>query len=124
MANELTISASLSYTDANSSIESAYDGVLATVAAAATSPYAKHKQVVGTSEEPMILGDFTSPGFVIIKNLDATNYVEIKTGTGGIVMGKMKAGEPWMGRLGSGAQAPYLIANSGSCVVEITVFNT
>ena len=37
---------------------------------------------IGTTEETLALGDVTSVGLVVIKNLDATNYVEYGTVTG------------------------------------------
>ncbi len=37
---------------------------------------------IGTSAQLLDLGNVTSPGYVLIANLDATNYVEIDLATG------------------------------------------
>lgn len=53
--------------------------------------------VVGTSEEDLSLGDITSgnEGYVILQNLDNTNYVTYGPKSGGamIAFGKIKPGE-------------------------------
>lgn len=47
-------------------------------------------QVIGTTAELVSFGDITgAPGLVIIKNLDATNYVEIG-GDSGLTVFKLK----------------------------------
>ena len=47
-------------------------------------------QVIGTSAETLNLGDITgAPGAVVIKNLDATNFVEIG-GDSGLTVFKLK----------------------------------
>ncbi len=35
-------------------------------------------QSIGTTEESLVLGDVTSIGWVVIRNLDATNFVRIE----------------------------------------------
>lgn len=82
------------------------------------------KQSVGTSEESIKLGEVATPGFVMLVNLDATNYIEVKTGTGGTVVGKMFPGECYGPvRLGSGMTAPFVIANTGACQMEVLVIS-
>lgn len=78
-------------------------------------------QDVGTSEEAMILGDVAAPNFCFIRNLDATNYVEVYTGTGGTAMLKLLAGEAHIFRFGSGVTAPYIKANTAACKVEYVI---
>lgn len=39
-------------------------------------------QTVGTSEETLNLGDVSSLGYVFVKNLDSTNYVQFGATTG------------------------------------------
>ena len=57
-----------------------------------------HIQTIGTVEEDLDLGDVTSPGLCILRNLDTTNYVTIgpKVGTTAIMepIIKLKAGQP------------------------------
>jgi hypothetical protein len=73
---------------------------------------------VGTSEEAMKLGELGSLGWGFIYNMDATNYVEILTGTGGTAMLKAKAAEGFPFRFGSGVTAPYIKANTAACNVR------
>lgn len=81
-------------------------------------------QTVGTSEEAVNLGDLSGVtlGYAWFKNLDATNFVQIKTATSGTLMVKLKPGEAASFRFGSGITAPYIIADTASCRVEYVIF--
>lgn len=89
-----------------------------------TKKFSKFKVSVGTSEEALPLDEATSPGWCLIINRDLTNYVELKTGTSGTIFAKLKPGEFAFLRLGSGAQAPYAIANTAACQVAGLIFQT
>lgn len=70
---------------------------------------------VGTSDETLALGDVATPGWLYMKNLDATNY--ITAGADGTLYNiKMKAGEPFFGRW-NGA-AIHVKANTATCNME------
>ncbi len=118
MANELTISApAVSYEDTF--------GVLASIDIPAlsitlsTKKVVQTKQTVGTSEEPLIIGDVVSLGYCVIINRDDTNFVNVKVGTGGAIFSKLLPGRWLIVPLGSGAQAPYVIADTATCDIEI-----
>lgn len=115
MANELTINASIAYDDGTS-----VDGldIVDFKVTLTSQKFAHIIQSVGTSEEAMILGEVTSLGFCIFKNLDPTNYVEVRTGTGGTKIVLVSAGSVAMFAFGSGITAPFLIANTATCRVE------
>jgi hypothetical protein len=72
MANEVTVSGSLVFTANGQNLSLVAGGV-------AYSPTeveaAAGIATVGTSDETLALGDISAPGWVIIKNLDATNFV-------------------------------------------------
>ncbi len=122
MANELTISGSLAYADSEGAAQLLERcNFNATVA---TKKFNHFKIAAGTSEEAVPLGECTSPGWLILRNRDATNYVEVKTGTSGTIFAKILAGEICLLRLGSGAQAPFIIANTAACQVEGLVIQT
>ncbi len=73
-------------------------------------------QSVGTSEEQLAQGaDLGTPGYIFLKNLDATNYVEIGSTTG-VYDIKIKAGEIALYRHNSATI--YAKANSAACLVE------
>lgn len=116
MANELTITASMSFTKGN--VAATARSVSALGVTVSGSRLMHHVQAVGTSEEAMVLGEVTSLGYCWMKNLDDTNFVTLKTGTGGTVVIKLKAGEVALFRFGSGITAPYLIADTASCNLE------
>lgn len=119
MANEITRTASLQFAKGN-------------VAAVAFSEASKNSNVsgtryhrtvqqIGTSEEALGLGELASLGYCMIKNLDATNYVEIKTATSGTAFLKLKPGECALFRFGSGVTAPFAQANTAAVSIEIMI---
>lgn len=79
----------------------------------------KTVQSIGTSEEALSVGDGGTIVELYLKNLDVTNYVEIKVATGGAIFGKLLPGQDMLVRLGSGAQAPFAIANTAAVALEI-----
>lgn len=76
-------------------------------------------QTIGTSSEIINVGDVTTIGYVLITNLDATNYVEIDNATGiNVWPQKIKAGgfiilQPQSATL-------YAKANTGSVDIFIS----
>jgi hypothetical protein len=54
-----------------------------------------HVQVIGTSEEDFELGDVSTNGYAVFRNLDATNYVLFGPKSGGamVTFCKLKPGE-------------------------------
>lgn len=124
MANEVTVSVpSLAYADSEGANEIL---TLAEKQASVSSKkYIKAKQSIGTSEEAIVLGEVTAPGWAFFINRDSTNYIELRVATSGAKFAKMLAGEPaGPFRLGSGAQVPYAIADTGACVLEYLIVNT
>ncbi len=126
MANELTMSAAISYeddsfTDEGLSLEEVVKSVT-------TKKFIKHKQSVGTSEEAIVLGEVTTPGYAFFINRDPTNYIELKVATGGAIFARLdpdtnqdgKGGFAFL-KLGSGAAAPYAMANTAACLMEYFV---
>lgn len=122
MADEITVSGSVSYADSESADEVLSIGEkLATVA---SKKYIKAKQNIGITEEAITLGEVTAPGWGIFINRDLTNYINLQVATSGAVFAKLLPGEFAILRLGSGAQAPYAIADTGACQMEYLLVNT
>ena len=121
MANEITISASLGLEDSESSDELLQ--LASTLFNITTKVYVKNKQNVGTSEEAIELGTISSLGWAIFINRDATNYVEIRTGTGGNDIVKIPAGGVALFHFGSDVTAPYIVANTAACQVEYLILS-
>ena len=117
MASELNLSITFEYRKGSTSLTLSPD---ATVTVAGT--VALHnRQVVGTSEEALVLGDVSSPGFLVMVNRDATNFVEIRPATGVADLIKLGPGEPFVGRLV--ASAPFVIADTAECEIEYVLLS-
>lgn len=77
------------------------------------------KHTIGTTEESITFTDIGTNGFVMLENLDTTNYVQWGFATG-VYGGRMKATEPaGPFRLEPGATL-YLKANTAACKVRVT----
>ena len=114
MANEITISANLSFS--KGLVEPASKAISLSVTVSGTD-YVKMTQTIGfAAAEAINLGDITTPGYILISNLDTTNYVTLRDGAGGADVVKLKAGEAALFRVG--ASALYALANTAACVVE------
>lgn len=126
MANEVTASFSIAYDDGlqERALEVA-DRIFSSAGQRVTCLI----QTVGITEEAVLLGDIASIGPFAIVNLDPTNYVEVKVATAGAIFARLapdvdadgKGGWVAMTRLGSGAQVPYMIANTAVCKVAILI---
>lgn len=122
MAAEITVSASLqvdngTIDDALSKVGIHFDWT--------THKYTKIVQAIGTSEEAIDLGEVTSLGWIIAINLDNTNYVELRLGTGASNdMIKLPAkGGCAVFHAGSDMTAPFAIANTASCNVAFLILS-
>lgn len=121
MASELTFSASLNWEDALS-LAFGLD-VTDWVKTIATKKPVILSQTIGTSEEAIDLADIT-PVYGFFKNRDATNFVSIRAGTG---LGNFARLDPDVNgdgktfplilRFGSGATAPFAIADTAACEI-------
>ena len=72
---------------------------------------------VGTSEESVAFGELSTLGWLQMRNLDPTNYVQWGFATTAYG-GRMEAGESALFRLEPGTTL-YLKANTAACLVEI-----
>lgn len=84
-----------------------------------------HRPVVdvGTSEEVITDGDVGTLGWLIMRNLDATNYVEWGPESSGsmVPIGKMEPGEPALFRLKPGITLRAQ-ANTAACKVDVRIY--
>lgn len=83
--------------------------------------YQKGRQNVGTAEEALVLGDSAAGGWVMIKNLGPTNYLQVKAATGATPLIRINVDEFALFRLDSGASAPFVQANTGAVEIEYVV---
>jgi hypothetical protein len=113
MANELSLSGSASQTKNGATYSQSYTK---TVTITGDTPVAA-VQSIGTSDETLGLGEIATLGYMIAKNLDATNYIEIGH-TSGTYSIKLKALEFCIFRVGAGMTAIHAKANTGACLLQ------
>lgn len=115
MANEITINAKLAVSNGNSVFSRTITGQQfdQTAAGGPTPGYL----TIGTTEESEAFSELSTEGWVLMENLDATNYVEWGFATG-VYGGRMEPGEPALFRLNPTATL-YLKANTAACKVAI-----
>jgi hypothetical protein len=121
MAEEIRVNLTLQYEDTEGTTE--HIQVNDFLADIASFQFTKAKQSIGTSEEAIVLGGVTSPRWFMAVNRDDTNYVELKVATSGAIFARLYPGACCIVPLGSGAQAPYAIANTAACLLEYFVGN-
>lgn len=123
MANTATITANLAYSDGSGDIEL---GNTAGLAVTLTNPgFTRVRQSVGTSEEAVVLGEVTAPGYAVFINRDATNYIDLKVATSGAIFARLSAGGGLaLLSLGSGAQVPFAVANTAACIMDVLLVKT
>lgn len=117
MANELSIQAVLSYAKGTIASHAWNTGTITRNVSGTN--YVRNVQAVGTAEEALILGDVGTLGYILMKNLDATNYVEYQSGTGVAAAIKLKAGDVALFRAGSAA--PFVKANTSTVNIEYII---
>ncbi len=114
MANELKLSCSLEFTkngitDSLSVSDSQFD--------VSGTKFIHNVQAVAATEEAALdISGLTTPGYMLIKNLDDTNYVEVTGATGEGMCVKLKAGEVALFR--HAGAAPFVQANTSTVTVE------
>lgn len=119
MANEIALAASASYEDAFGTT-AAID--IPTLSVTLGTKKVLHTiQTVGTSQESLVLGDITTPCLLILVNRDETNFVSVKVATSGAIFAKLDPDNvSWcILPLGSGAQVPFVMADTQECELEI-----
>jgi hypothetical protein len=114
MANEITVSGSMTFQKGNVSASMGKSGVRADVAG---TKYAEFVQEIGTSAEALELGDVGTPGYVMIENLDATNFVSLRPTSSSADMIKILPGE-FAGPFMLAAAAPFAIANTAAVKIR------
>lgn len=115
MSNELTVTMSIRFSKGGAKYQKTFTDTIDVTGDAFTSGV----QAIGTSEEEVAQGaDLGTPGWVWIKNLDSTNYVEIGSTTG-VYDIKLLAGEGCLYRHNSATV--YAKANTAACNIEYVI---
>lgn len=114
MANEITLRAELSYSKGGSSM-SMESGTL-TFDMSGSKHVHMLQTLTGDSQEALDIGDIGTCGYMIIRNKDATNFVEIRPASSGDDLIKLGPGQWAVFPLTT--STPYALADSGDCIVE------
>jgi hypothetical protein len=117
MANEITYAVSIAASKGGASISS---GTLSDTIDMAGTDMGTVTQAIGTSNEALDTpDDVTGAGHVVIKNLDATNYVEIFSDNGNAnLMSKLGPGEACSFRSVT-TTSLYGRANTAACQIQL-----
>jgi hypothetical protein len=116
MANELTVSMSMQFRKGTVATGMSKTGMEITVAG---DQVTHNIQEIGTTQEALDMGDITAPGYAFFYNHDATNPVELRSGTGAADMIRLKPLEFCCFRLE--ATAPYAIATTAAVQLEYMI---
>lgn len=120
MANELTLSGlTIAFSKSNCPpVNFSPTSISPTVAG---TQWMDNVQLIGTSEEAILLGDVAAGGYCFFQNMDATNFVTIRAASGAADLVKLLAGEWCVFRMA--ASAPFAIADTGSCNLRCLRFD-
>ena len=77
MANEIQISASLNVSRSGAS----FSGQGSSTITQSGTPSLANTQIIGLTSEALLIGDITAIGYLFVKNLDASNYIELSLAT-------------------------------------------
>lgn len=120
MADEITIIAEISLE--NGSVEHDYRPDAVSVNQA-DGKFVDKVLDIGTSEETISFDDISTKGFIMMENLDSTNYVQWgPDSTGMVTLGRINAGEtagPF--RIDNGATL-IMQANTATCKVRFIAY--
>lgn len=120
MSNEITVSASLTFTKAgidpiNRVNITAGGDVLSQKSSGII--YVNRVQNIGTSAEVIGIGDIAEIGWCWMKNIGSTGIIAIRNGSGGADVVEMEAGEMALFRAKSAASL-FAIASAGTIDLE------
>lgn len=116
MPNQFTLNVSVAYDNGISAPENAE--IIDFLASQAATKKVHATQTFAITETQINRGAIASVGWFFAVNRDETNYVELLSGSGGDVIAFLRPGYPVLLYLGSGAQDPYMIANTSPVDVE------
>ncbi len=122
MAGTLAASFSASFTT-SAGARVGLDSGSSTTFATSGSTAITNVQTIGTSEEAILVGDVGTLGWIGVRNLDPTNYVEVGTGatlTSANTFAHLLPGE-WFFIKANASATYYAKANTGACNCQTIV---
>lgn len=118
MADEITLSVALAFSDSGDSIDTSDMGLLGLELDVTGRYFVKAQQSIGTTAELLGKGEIGTVGYLVLKNLDATNYIELDNASFTIDAGpvRVKPGGVFIGQLRG--TTIYACAKTASCIVK------
>lgn len=123
MSNELSVTASLQYTNAAKNIASKSLAIQASLFSITGANYAAGTQSVPTTAggTAIPVGNLTTLGWAMFKNNDATNYVDILTAASGTAFARIMPGEILLMRITPAMTAPAALAHTAPVEMEYLI---
>lgn len=120
MANEVTTTSQLVMDNGNAAPFTL--GGLSVITSLGNQLYIRQEVTVGTSEAALDKGSVSTIGWAYFKNLDPTNFIDIRRGSGsGNHFGRLLPGMEWSIYVGD-TFVPWAIADTGSCKLDYCLF--
>ncbi len=114
MANELSLSG-LVVAFTKSNVPSVSFTAATITPSVAGTQWMDNVQAIGfAAEEAILMGDVAGGGYCFFQNMDATNFVSLRQGTGTTAFIKLLAGEWAVFRMHADTTAPYAIADTAA----------
>lgn len=117
MANELTISASVKFVKGDLNVSRSKSGLRIDVTG---DKHLDMVQEIGTAAEVLTLGEAAVGGYMLLENLDPTNYVEIRPGEALADLIRLNAGDIALFRTAADA-VPWGAANTAAVDLRIII---
>jgi len=117
MADEATIRVSLSFAKGSTVVSLSLGPTKFDVAG---SNALHNRQKIGTSEEAVLVGDVAAGGYFVAVNRDATNFVELRAGSGLADLARLEPGDVCLFRLTDDATL-YAISDTAECELEYAI---
>lgn len=121
MANEITLSGSLKYSDAVGAVTEIFTNFLQ--ATTATTRFTRIEMSIAITDTALVLGNLTALGYGFFINHDVTNTVYLRIGAAGNRFGTLPPGGIGLFYFGPDNQAPYAIALNAPCLIEYVICN-
>lgn len=115
MANELTVSLALAFSKGGKNPSKKKLGQQYDVTGG---DFTWKTQVVGNTEEALVMGEVGTPGYIIIENKSSAQYVGFRAASGSANAVEVLPGETSCFRIARGATAPFVIADANTAEIE------
>lgn len=123
MANEITVTGLLSYTNSAQNIPQQQLALTAALFSIAGKNFEEATMSVPTTSggTAIPLGGLSGLGWAFFKNNDPTNYIELMTAVSGTKFAKLPPGAIALFYIDASITAPAAIANTAACLMQFLI---